>query len=560
MTIGINTSPLAGQVRATQLTARLVQEPPRPRAGRQRQHPACCPPSGPDTWEVQGRGELQLAVLVEMMRREGFELTVGKPQVAHHARSTASCPRAGRPAHHRRARGLPRRRHPAPRPAQGPHGADHQPRHRLGPHGVPRAGPRPDRVPHRVHDRDARHRPPQPRVRAHGSRGPARSARARPARWSPTAPAQSPPASRSSALQDRGVMFVGPGAEVYEGMIVGENALPDDMRHQPGTKEKKLNNIRSSTAEAFEKLDPARSSSLEQALELIARGRVRRGDAGRRAHAQGPPRPDDAREDGPRPRRDRLAAESNRREEVGETPSPSGVGAVAWRPCSAPPCSHCRCWRSRRPPPPPRPTAAPAPCGDDPVRALRDAAGCGRRRRRDAGGRRRRASAPAPSTSGPTASRVRDDGTAVRGAGRDATISDGEPAAGRRRLEPDDRLGSMSGLSDLGPCGCRRLSRAATARSKGSTSTTASPSRCGRRRRSRSWAQATATARRRGILLRRGALRRTSRSPSIRRPTRAGSASPAEPCWRRTTVTARPTDLSSDPEGSSRAGGARRGR
>jgi len=72
-----------------------------------------------------------------------------------------------------------------------------------------------------------------------------------------------------TALQDRGVMFVGPGVAVYEGMIVGENSRADDMDINP-TKEKKLNNIRSSTAEAFEKLIPPRALSLEQALELIA--------------------------------------------------------------------------------------------------------------------------------------------------------------------------------------------------------------------------------------------------------------------------------------------------
>ena len=64
-------------------------------------------------------------------------------------------------------------------------------------------------------------------------------------------------------------MFVGPGVPVYEGMIVGENSRADDMDINP-TKEKKLNNIRSSTAEAFEKLIPPRALSLEQALELIA--------------------------------------------------------------------------------------------------------------------------------------------------------------------------------------------------------------------------------------------------------------------------------------------------
>ena len=79
VTIGINTSPLAGK-EGTQLTARLVK-------GRLDQELVgnvsirVLPTERPDTWEVQGRGELQLAILVEIMRREGFELTVGKPQV-----------------------------------------------------------------------------------------------------------------------------------------------------------------------------------------------------------------------------------------------------------------------------------------------------------------------------------------------------------------------------------------------------------------------------------------------------------------------------------------------
>jgi GTP-binding protein len=70
------------------------------------------------------------------------------------------------------------------------------------------------------------------------------------------------------ALQERGVLFIGPGIEVYEGMIVGENARNDDMDVNPA-KEKKLNNIRSSTAEVYERLIPAQLFSLEQALEFI---------------------------------------------------------------------------------------------------------------------------------------------------------------------------------------------------------------------------------------------------------------------------------------------------
>ena len=79
MTVGINTSPLAGRegdkLTASMLKARLDQELVGNVSLR------VLPTERPDTWEVQGRGELQLAVLVELMRREGFELTVGKPQV-----------------------------------------------------------------------------------------------------------------------------------------------------------------------------------------------------------------------------------------------------------------------------------------------------------------------------------------------------------------------------------------------------------------------------------------------------------------------------------------------
>src|SRR5207249_4237875 len=79
MTIGTNTSPLAGQdgnrLTASMVEARLGQELVGNVSLR------VLPTEGPDAWEVQGRGELQLAVLVELMRREGFELTVGKPQV-----------------------------------------------------------------------------------------------------------------------------------------------------------------------------------------------------------------------------------------------------------------------------------------------------------------------------------------------------------------------------------------------------------------------------------------------------------------------------------------------
>ena len=71
------------------------------------------------------------------------------------------------------------------------------------------------------------------------------------------------------SLQERGTLHIGPGVEVYEGMLVGENARPEDIDVNP-TRERKLTNMRSSTAEELERLSPALNLSLEQALEFIA--------------------------------------------------------------------------------------------------------------------------------------------------------------------------------------------------------------------------------------------------------------------------------------------------
>ncbi|MDD9371472.1 MAG: EF-Tu/IF-2/RF-3 family GTPase, partial [Acidimicrobiales bacterium] len=264
MTIGINASPLAGR-EGTSMTARLVKN----RLDQElvgNVSIRVVPTERPDTWEVQGRGELQLAVLVEMMRREGFELTVGKPQVltreidgkVHEPvdRVTVDVPeeylgvvtqllalRKGRMEqiiNHGTgwvrleflvpARGLVGFRTELLTETRGT-GLIHHVFERMDPW----AGEiRPRRNGSLVADRLG-----------------------------------VTTAFSLMNLQDRGQMFVGPGVEVYEGMIVGENARQDDMDINP-TKEKKLNNIRSSTAESFEKLIPPRPLSLEQALELIA--------------------------------------------------------------------------------------------------------------------------------------------------------------------------------------------------------------------------------------------------------------------------------------------------
>ena len=200
MTIGINTSPLAGQ-EGTSMTARLVKN----RLDAElvgNVSIKVLPTERPDTWEVQGRGELQLAVLVEMMRREGFELTVGKPQVltrevdgvVHEPvdRLTVDVPEEFMGVHH-----------PAAGAAQGAHGADRQPRHGLGAPRLPRAGPGPDRLPHRAADRDPRHGAAAPRVRALRAVGRRRSGPAPAGRSSPTA-AGRPPATRCCRCRSGG--------------------------------------------------------------------------------------------------------------------------------------------------------------------------------------------------------------------------------------------------------------------------------------------------------------------------------------------------------------------
>ena len=120
MTIGTNTSPLVGKVKGHKLTARMVKD----RLDRElvgNVSIKLVDIGRPDAWEVQGRGELALAILVEKMRREGFELTVGKPQVVTRKVDGAGA-RAVRAPHDRRAGGAPRRDHAAARRPQGPHG------------------------------------------------------------------------------------------------------------------------------------------------------------------------------------------------------------------------------------------------------------------------------------------------------------------------------------------------------------------------------------------------------------------------------------------------------
>jgi len=263
VTVGINTSPLAGQsgtkLTARQIKSRLDQELVGNVALR------VSDTERPDAWEVQGRGELQLAVLVEIMRREGFELTVGQPQVL----------------------------------TREIDGRLHEPVERL-------AIDVPEDYVGVVTQLVALRKGRLEQMVNHGT-GWVRMEYLVPARgligfrtefltetrgtgllhhvfdrWEPWAgelrmrPTGALVADRNGVaaqfalmnLQERGTLFVGPGDPLYEGMIVGENARSDDLDVN-ASKEKHLTNIRSSTAEVLVRLVPHRQLSLDQALELL---------------------------------------------------------------------------------------------------------------------------------------------------------------------------------------------------------------------------------------------------------------------------------------------------
>jgi GTP-binding protein len=263
MTIGTNTSPLAGRAKGTKVTARLVKD----RLDKElvgNVSIRVLPTERPDAWEVQGRGELALAILVEQMRREGYELTVGKPQVVTREidgkrhepveRLTIDCPeeylgtvtqllavRKGR-MEQMTNHGTGWVRMEFLVPARG----------LIGFRTEFLTDTRGTGIAHHVFEG---YEPWFGELR--------------------TRPTGSLVADRSGAatsyaminLQERGTLFVEPTTEVYEGMIVGENSRSDDMDVNI-TKEKKMTNVRSSTADEFEKLVPARKLSLEQSLEF----------------------------------------------------------------------------------------------------------------------------------------------------------------------------------------------------------------------------------------------------------------------------------------------------
>ena len=263
MTIGINTSPVAGR-EGTKLTARLIKS----RLDAQlvgNVSLRVVSTVRPAAWEVHGRGELQLAVLIETMRREGFELTVGKPRVVTKEIDGARCE--------------PMERVTVDVPEAHVGSVTTLLSTRKGSMlGVVNHGTGWVRMDWRVPARGLVGVRTEFMTETRGTGVLNHVADG----WSPwlgelrvrrngvmVADRSGPTTGFALiALQERGELFVGPGADVYEGMIVGENARSEEMDVNP-TKEKKLTNMRASASDDTERMTPPRELSLEQALEFI---------------------------------------------------------------------------------------------------------------------------------------------------------------------------------------------------------------------------------------------------------------------------------------------------
>ena len=265
MTIGVNTSPLAGQGGGTKLTARLVKS----RLDTELVGNVSLrvfPTARPDTWEVQGRGELQLAVLVETMRREGFELTVGKPQVVTKDIDGKLCEPVERmtvfvPEEHLGAvqKLLAARKGRVEQLVNHGHGWVRieylvPARGLIGFRTEFMTETRGTGILHHVFES---YEPWFGEIRTRNNGSMVADRRGQSTTYA------------LLNLSERGEMLVGPGEDVYEGMIVGENSRGEDMDVNVA-KEKKLTNMRSSTAEELVRLPPPRNLSLEQALEFIS--------------------------------------------------------------------------------------------------------------------------------------------------------------------------------------------------------------------------------------------------------------------------------------------------
>ncbi|GGC91494.1 GTP-binding protein [Tersicoccus solisilvae] len=263
MTIGINTSPLAGKVKGAKVTARQVKD----RLDKEligNVSLKVLPTERPDAWEVQGRGELALAILVEQMRREGFELTVGKPQVV----TRTIDGKVHEPMEHMTI-DVPEEylgavtQLMAARKGRMTNMANHGTGWVRMEFIVPARGLIGFRTRFLTDTRGA---------------GIASSYAEGYEPWAGDIEYRtngSMIADRAGVvtpfaminLQERGSFFVQPTSEVYEGMIVGENSRADDMDVNI-TKEKKLTNMRAASSDSFENLTPPRTLTLEESLEF----------------------------------------------------------------------------------------------------------------------------------------------------------------------------------------------------------------------------------------------------------------------------------------------------
>ena len=263
MTIGTNTSPIVGKVKGHKLTARMVKD----RLDRELVGNVSLKVldiGRPDAWEVQGRGELALAILVEQMRREGFELTVGKPQVV--TRTVDG--KTHEPYEHLTI--------DAPEEYLGAitqllaarkGRMDNMANHGTGWVRMEFIVPSRGLIGFRTEFLTITRGTGIANAISHGY-----------GEWAGTITTRSNGsivADRAGvvtpfaiiALQERMTFFVNPTEEVYEGMVIGENSRTDDMDVNI-TKEKKLTNMRQSTSDTFESMTPSRQLTLEECLEF----------------------------------------------------------------------------------------------------------------------------------------------------------------------------------------------------------------------------------------------------------------------------------------------------
>jgi GTP-binding protein len=263
MTIGTNTSPLVGKVKGHKLTARMVKD----RLDRELVGNVSLKVvdiGRPDSWEVQGRGELALAILVEQMRREGYELTVGKPQVV----TKQVDGKTWEPMEHLTIDAPEEYLGAITQLLAARKGVmDGMSNHGTGWVRMEFIVPSRGLIGFRTEFLTTTRGTGIANAISHGY-GP----------WTGpivTRNNGSIVADRAGVvtpfsivnLQERMSFFVEPTQEVYEGMVIGENSRADDMDVNI-TKEKQLTNMRQSTSDTFERMTPSRKLTLEESLEF----------------------------------------------------------------------------------------------------------------------------------------------------------------------------------------------------------------------------------------------------------------------------------------------------